>query len=86
MTELSDWVVTATPTIMDGTVVRWYASLDAAEHGDELASASRNRVEYLRDDLPARLRDAVEAAHRELSGNRNADIRHYLTPAPEVTP
>lgn len=68
-----------TPTVQDGTVVRWYASLDAAEHHDEMASASRNAVEFYRDEIPARVRDAAQAAHRELSGNPGADVRHYAT-------
>jgi hypothetical protein len=40
----SETVVIVTPTIMDGTVVRWYRSLDTAQNRVEMASASRNGV------------------------------------------
>lgn len=79
MPEPVSYVSIAFPTIMDGTVIRWYANLDAAEHGDPVASASRNRVEVYRDDVHPRIRDAAEAAHRELAANRHADVRHYTT-------
>jgi hypothetical protein len=38
------WVVTVTPTIQDGQVVRWYRTLVAAENDLETMSASRNGV------------------------------------------
>lgn len=41
---MSDLVCTVTPTIQDGTVVRWYRSLRAAEDRAEVVSASRNGV------------------------------------------
>jgi hypothetical protein len=37
-------IVTISPTVMDGQVVRWYASEAAAEHGDSQMSASRHGV------------------------------------------
>ena len=40
----TSWVVTCTPTIMDGFVVRWYRSEAAAQMGNEIVSASRNGV------------------------------------------
>lgn len=76
---MTDTIVTITPTIMDGTVLRWYPSLAAAEDDRAIASASRNKVEFYTDDVPPRIRDAAQAAHRELSANRNADVRHYAT-------
>ena len=76
---MSDHVCLVTPTVQDGTVVRWYASVDAAEHHDMIASASRSKVEFYREQVPARVRDAAQAAHRELSGNHNAGMRHYAT-------
>lgn len=79
MTDRVEYVCVATPTVMDGTVVRWYADLAAHEQGNVIASASRNRVEFHRDEVHPRIRDAVQAAHRELSGNRHADVRHYTT-------
>ena len=78
MTDRVEYVCVATPTIMDGTVVRWYADLDGYECGAELASASRNRV-ICEDGVHPRIRDAAEAAHRELARNRAADVRHYTT-------
>jgi hypothetical protein len=65
-----------TPTIMDGTVVRWYAD-EAGE--TQLASASRNRLEFYAEHVPADVRDAAAGAHLELSRDRNADVRHYAT-------
>ena len=65
-----------TPTVMDGTVVRWYA--DEAGR-TEIASASRNAVIFHIDGVPAEVRDAAQAAHLELSRNRDADVRHYAT-------
>ncbi|HEX3781726.1 MAG TPA: hypothetical protein VHX38_18845 [Pseudonocardiaceae bacterium] len=69
----------------DGTVIRWYVET-APTRRNLIASASRRHVRFHRDDIPARVRDAAHGAHRELAGNPNADIRHYLTPAAEVTP
>lgn len=70
-------IVTVTPTVQDGTVVRWYSA-----KGDiplaEIASASRNMLLVL-DETPVDVRDAAEAAHRELSKKRDADMRHYAT-------
>jgi hypothetical protein len=78
MTARVEFVCVATPTVMDGTVVRWYADLAAHERGEEVASASRNGVR-LAEDVHPRIRDAAEAAHRELARNRDADVRHYTT-------
>lgn len=65
------------PTIMDGTVVRWFAD---PEGETQLASASRNAVVYATGlEVPADVKDAAQAAHRELARNRNADVRHYAT-------
>lgn len=41
---LSSWIVTVTPTIMSGTVVRWFTSLEAAERCRPFLSASRDAV------------------------------------------
>lgn len=68
-------VSVVTPTVMDGTVVRWYDGAD----GPEIASASRNRVLFHRDDVPPGVRDAALGAHKELVRSRNADVRHYAT-------
>jgi hypothetical protein len=42
-----DMVITATPTVQDGYVVRWYRNLGTATRGSELVSASRNAVMIL---------------------------------------
>lgn len=39
-----DVVVLVFPTVMDGTVVRWYRDVRSAMYGGEIASASRNGV------------------------------------------
>ena len=69
------------PTIMDGPVVRWYASVDAHDRGDhELASASRNGCIIHGRLSPERLRkvagevaslgEELAATHRRcLNGN-----------------
>lgn len=76
-------IVTVTPTIGDGTVVRWYADsapLDALSH-IAMVSASRNGVivsGYLHevpDDVMAAARDTYETLRR----NRDADVRHLAT-------
>lgn len=72
-------IVIVTPTIMDGRVIRWYDNEAAVEQHDQVASASRNAVEFYRDDIPAHVRDAAQGAHRELAKNRDADVRHYAT-------
>lgn len=69
-------IAALTPTLMDGTVVRWYADPAGTI---QLASASRNKVEYYADEVPTDVRDAAQAAHRELARNRDADVRHYAT-------
>ena len=39
-------IVIATPTIMDGTIVRWYTDEAAVERHDQIASASRNKDRF----------------------------------------
>lgn len=80
---MSDLVVTATPTIMDGYVVRWYADVNAAETGHEMMSASRNGVRircYFHEVPIAALADATrvyEKLHaadlRPFGRDRSAD-------------
>jgi hypothetical protein len=79
----SDLVVIITPTIMDGRVVRWYQSLNAAEQSNEIVSASRNgvRVEcFVSPDgvesLVALIREARKAADLIRSGK---DVSHLAT-------
>lgn len=70
-------IVTVTPTIMDGAVVRWYASVNAAECGDPIASASRAGVlvtGYLHEVPAAVMAQANEAFEilRDRDGRRGA--------------
>jgi hypothetical protein len=57
-------IVTATPTIMDGLVIRWYASERAEDRGSEVMSASRNGVRvysFLHEVPAAHMANAVRA-------------------------
>ena len=65
------------PTIMDGTVVRWYASEAAAENGHEMASASRNGVVV--DMAPREVALAAYDAYEQLRADRNADMSGLRT-------
>lgn len=73
-------IVTITPTVMDGTVLRWYDTDAADDTGRPVMSVSRNRVEvYDKDRIdPAAARAAAES-HAELKRNRLADVRRYAT-------
>lgn len=72
-------IVTITPTVLDGTVLRWYDTEDdRGEH--PVMSVSRTRVEVYRKGAidPAALLAACQA-HAALKANRNADVRRYAT-------
>lgn len=75
-------VVLVTPTVMDGTVVRWYRDVAAAEQYRPVLSASRNGVtvhaEYL-TSIPDAWVDDARRTHTTLSRNRVADLRHLAT-------
>ena len=73
---LDTLVVIYTPTIMDGPVLRWYADVAAAEAGEELGSASRNRVHTDRLDLPGAVAVQMVAAHKVL---RDGDVEAAKT-------
>lgn len=64
-------VITVTPTIMDGTVVRWYTGALAAEQSRPLLSASRQGVmihgDVLIADLPASWIEAAQDAHGRIA-------------------
>ena len=85
-------VVIVTPTIMDGTVVRWYRDADAVAYGAELLSASRNGVMvlahcYLHQIPPAWI-EAASAAYEELKAARSVSglATHRLKRHREVEP
>jgi hypothetical protein len=75
-------VVTVTPTIMDGTVVRWHPDLNAATHRRPWISASRNGVSvhttYL-TDVPDEVVTAAREAYEVLRRDRHADLQHLAT-------
>jgi hypothetical protein len=75
-------VVVSRTTIMDGTVVSWFATLGAAEQGREVLSASRNGVMIHGDTylhtIPGSWLDQAEEAHAALClGEPVAYLVHY---------
>lgn len=75
---MSTYLVTVTPTIMDGQVVRWYPSEAALENHSEAISASRNAVMAC-DGHPItpELFDAAWTAHLALKNK--GDLSHLAT-------
>lgn len=77
---MSDPVITVTPTIQDGTVIRWFASESAVEYGRARVSASRNGViveGYLHDAEP--WIGAAQQAYEQLKRNDRTDMKHLAT-------
>lgn len=73
-------IVTITPTVMDGTVLRWYDADD--DTGKPVMSVSRNRVEvYEKDRIGPMDAEMAAKAYAELKRNRYADVRCYATHA-----
>ena len=65
-------VVIRFPTIMDGAVLRWYWSIEDAEKGTELCSASRNGVfEDANEICPMEWLDEAHKAHDLLAKRGN---------------
>ncbi|HEV8653258.1 MAG TPA: hypothetical protein VG276_28665 [Actinomycetes bacterium] len=75
-------VVMVSPTVMDGTVVRWYRSVAAAEISRASLSASCRGVavheELLTDVPPAWVEQAVKA-YQTLAANPRADLGGLAT-------
>lgn len=75
-------VVTVTPTICDGTVVRWHRDVSAAANHRMVVSVSRNGVsihtEYLHQVADGWL-VAAKAVYEQLRRDRNADVKHLVT-------
>lgn len=75
-------IVTVTQTVMDGTVVRWHASLHAAETLRPILSAARRGVKvhdaYLHE-VPATTLRAANEAYEALRRDRKADVTHLAT-------
>lgn len=76
-------VCIVTPTIMDGTVVRWYRSEIAAETRREMISASRNGVkigEHLTNgEVPSVVAALAAQAWAVLRENNGADMSSWAT-------
>ena len=72
-------IITVTPTILEGQVVRWYASETAAQFGDEMLSASRNgvRVVVYLDDVPDDIMSQARLTYRVLAAG--GDVEHLAT-------
>ncbi len=74
-------IVTVTPTIMDGTVVRWYGSESAAEYGAEMLSVSCDGVKvnvYLHK-VPDDVLALANHVYLSLKRGRRADVQHLAT-------
>jgi len=75
-------IVTITPTVMDGTVLRWYDADDPENLGHPVMSVSRNRVEvYEQDRIGPMHAEQAAKAYAELKADRYADVRRYATHA-----
>ncbi|MEU8362322.1 hypothetical protein AB0C27_40520 [Nonomuraea sp. NPDC048882] len=75
-------VITVTPTIMDGTVVRWHRSLSAAECHAPTVTASRHGVMVPNGyvtEVPPEWLQAAMGAYETLRRNRDADMKHLAT-------
>ena len=72
-------IVIVTPTILNGPVVRWYASEETAQYGNELVSASRNgvRIEGYLHDVPDTVLARAQEAYRVLAAR--GDVDHLAT-------
>lgn len=81
---MSDYIVIITPTICDGTVVRWYTSETAARRGQEIVSASRNAVMVnasvvSRSDADALRHVMDEAVHTMALIRQGVNVRYLAT-------
>lgn len=76
-------IVTVTPTVIDGTVVRWYfVEVDAEISGvDPDISASRNgvRIGTFLHLVPADVLATAQQAHETLNADHHANLRHLAT-------
>lgn len=74
-------VCVAFPTIMDGLVLRWYASPDAYVNGAEMVSASRNGVRVLTflHEVPADVLTQAQEAHTLIARGRGDEAQAMAT-------
>lgn len=78
-------ICVAFPTIMDGLVLRWWASLDTycdLDADRELVSASRNKVSVYASDVPDEIMEAADRAHELLAAGRDDEARAMATHRP----
>jgi hypothetical protein len=74
-------IVTVTPTVMDGTVLRWFDTDDPEQAiGAPLLSVSHHRLD-VRDgaEVPEDVQRAAIEAFAELRTDRLADVRRFAT-------
>jgi hypothetical protein len=76
-------VCTVTPTIQDGTVVRWYRSEIAAETNRPMVSASRNGVEVgehlVNGEVPSAVMADAAKVWVALQADKGADVSGWAT-------
>lgn len=77
-------IVTVTPTIGDGTVVRWYhddTDTDNLYTTEPVVSASRNgvRVNVHLHEVPEAVMQEAQDAFEALSRDHNTNLRHLAT-------
>lgn len=80
-------VVVATPTVMDGTVVRWFRSMTAYAHHQPSVSASRARVSVHDDEYQTLPQEWIALAmdvHRQLARDSHANVDHVVTHRREI--
>jgi hypothetical protein len=80
---MEEHVITVTPTIGSGTVVRWYRTLQAATHNQPTLSSSRDGVlihgsVYLHT-IPVEWIAAANRAYGRLRSDRGADVSGMAT-------
>lgn len=76
---MSAYVVVSYPTVMDGTVIRWYRSDQAAIAGESIISASRNGVMSHGALITPDVFEAAWVVHERLKLDRRADLRDVVT-------
>lgn len=74
---MADYFVTSTPTICDGTVVRWFGSEEAMRYSNPVISASRNGVMGGSRFITPELFHVAWEAH--LAIKRGDDVSHLVT-------
>lgn len=80
-------VVVAVPTVMDGTVVRWFRSMAAWQHHQVSVSASRHRVSVHDDEFQTLPQEWVALAidvHHHLARDPRTGVGHVVTHRREV--